>query len=72
MRVERPLGSCKPHCAGGLPPRICDVRVLSARLETDVSWLLLSLDNVVARDGIEPPTPAFSGLVDQPLTQIIS
>ena len=24
--------------------------------------------SVVARDGIEPPTPAFSGLVDQSLT----
>jgi hypothetical protein len=24
---------------------------------------------VVARDGIEPPTPAFSGLSDQPLTE---
>jgi hypothetical protein len=28
------------------------------------------IEKMVARDGIEPPTPAFSGLVDQSLTQI--
>jgi hypothetical protein len=30
-------------------------------------WLLQVVENMVARDGVEPPTAAFSGL-DTPIT----
>src|SRR5713226_2595331 len=31
-------------------------------------WRSESTESLVARDGIEPPTPAFSGMSDQQLT----
>jgi len=49
-------------CEANLKCRLSDVRVLFAR-EIFTRFLTVAklLKGMVARDGIEPPTPAFSG-----------
>ena len=53
-----------PACAG-IAMRGVDVEVEDASIHRRVngnSWEALAVKQLVPRDGVEPPTPAFSGL----------